>query len=150
MRPVNEGKTWSFIQARRTAPCFASRRSMSRIPISSSRMETTDKYRFAAGSACAHARTLRSAFFPFLSSETTFVSRMYIRRNSSGKISRLVEIACQARRIEIDFSGVGHRQRVDNTFLATDDSLVFLGREQHVGWPPAIRNKNRPAPGRAL
>ncbi len=36
---VARGQTWPSIQARRTEPCFRSRRSMRRIPISSSNIE---------------------------------------------------------------------------------------------------------------
>jgi hypothetical protein len=74
---------------------FRSRCSRGKIPISSSRTEMTERWRRAAGSASAQARTLGSACFAFLNSETTLVSTRYITTNPLARANRLSDEGAQ-------------------------------------------------------
>src|SRR5882762_9426909 len=72
-----------FNQARSMAPRVGSRRSIWSMPVSSSKIEITDGNRLDGEMLPAHAMTFLSAFlaFAFRNSETTLVSRIYIKRD---------------------------------------------------------------------
>src|ERR1035437_262957 len=80
MRSAKVGSTKSSNQARRMAPCLASRRSISRVPNSISRIQTAERNMDSIETLFAQAATWRSAL-PMLAlrnSEMTLVSRRHI------------------------------------------------------------------------
>src|SRR5689334_2095498 len=127
IRPKNVGNTCRSIHARRIAPCSLWRRWTRRIPISSSTTEMTEMYRLAEDMASAHFLTLGCAFLPFLNSEITLVSRMYINSDPPVRAGFPAD-----GRLKFNLSGTRHRQRVQNALFPSGDPLILLHREQHV------------------
>ena len=79
-RPAKAGGACPSSQARMMAPCFGSRRSICRTPISSSSTVMTETYRLPAGTPVAQTVTAGCALpdLALRSSETTFVSSRYV------------------------------------------------------------------------
>ena len=55
-----------------------------------------------------------------------------------------MKITMQARWLEFNYGGFGHRQQIRDALLRTGDSLVLLGGEQHVGRRPRSVMKTGP------